>query len=326
MENTNFAEEFEGTEALENEQVATDAPEVVKAPKERETYELADGSIGSRAAFIREKFVNDNMSRKQISEQYGFDYRVVYSATVNMHNNAEGDTRGRSAANAMIKVNADNQVVEVKEIDGAQVTFGNGEATDVTYEEDQLTDKLRNEWIQEAVAAGMSRGDVAKILDVSYGVVYGLTKDAEGTRQTYTITLEDGTEISRAAYIRRQAAAGVSRGDIAKELGVPYSVVWQATKTEKSDQEKYEDAIKTLEHFAGKTSDEEAFADAIATLKAIQIPVKEAEATEEAVETATEGTEGTEEAGEAPKKKKGRKKKSEAEATEEAVETATEAQ
>lgn len=313
MENTNFAEEFEGTEALKNEQVATDAPEVVKAPKERETFELADGSIGSRAAFIREKFTNDNMSRKQIAEQFGFDYRVVYSATVNMQNDAEGGTRGRSAANVMIKVNADNQVVEVKEIDGAQVTFVNGEATDVTYEEDQLTDKLRNEWIQEAVAAGMSRGDVAKILDVSYGVVYGLTKDAEGTRQTYTITLEDGTEISRAAYIRRQAAAGVSRGDIAKELGVPYSVVWQATKTEKSDQEKYEDAIKTLEHFVGKTSDEEAFADAIATLKAIQIP-------------ATEGIEGTEEAGEAPKKKKGRKKKSEAEVTEEAVETATEVQ
>lgn len=319
MENTNFAEEFEGTEALKNEQVATDAPEVVKAPKERETFELADGSIGSRAAFIREKFTNDNMSRKQIAEQFGFDYRVVYSATVNMQNDAEGGTRGRSAANVMIKVNADNQVVEVKEIDGAQVTFVNGEATDVTYEEDQLTDKLRNEWIQEAVAAGMSRGDVAKILDVSYGVVYGLTKDAEGTRQTYTITLEDGTEISRAEYIRRQAAAGVSRGDIAKELGVPYSVVWQATKTEKSDQEKYEDAIKTLEHFVGKTSDEEAFADAIATLKAIQIPVKEeTEETEE--ETGTEGTE------EAPKKKKGRKKKSEAEATEEAVETATEAQ
>ena len=319
MENTNFAEEFEGTEALENEQVATDAPEVVKAPKERETYELADGSIGSRAAFIREKFTNDNMSRKQIAEQFGFDYRVVYSATVNMQNDAEGGTRGRSAANVMIKVNADNQVVEVKEIDGAQVTFVNGEATDVTYEEDQLTDKLRNEWIQEAVAAGMSRGDVAKILDVSYGVVYGLTKDAEGTRQTYTITLEDGTEISRAEYIRRQAAAGVSRGDIAKELGVPYSVVWQATKTEKSDQEKYEDAIKTLEHFVGKTSDEEAFADAIATLKAIQIPVKE-EAEETAEATDTEGTE------EAPKKKKGRKKKSEAETTEEAVETATEAQ
>lgn len=303
MENTNFANEFEGTEALENEQVATDVPEVVKETKERETFELADGSIGSRAAFIREKFVNDNMSRKQISETYGFDYRVVYSATVNMQNEAEGGTRGRSSANAMIKVNADNQVVEVKEVDGAEVIFVNGEATDVTYKEDELTDKLRNEWIQEVVANGMSRGDVAKILDVSYGVVYGLTKDAESTRQTYTVTLEDGTEISRAEYIRRQAAAGVSRGDIAKELGVPYSVVWQATKAEKTEQEKYEEAIKAIERFVGKTSDEEAFADVIATLKAIQILVKE----EEEETEVTESVEGEE----ASKKKKGRKKKEE---------------
>ena len=282
MENTNFAAEFEGTEALAAEQVATDAPETVKAPKERETYELADGSIGSRAAFIREKFVNDNMSRKQIAEEFGFDYRVVYSATVNMHNEAEGGSRGRSAVNAVIKVNVENQVVEVKEVDGAQVTFVNGEASDITYAEDDLMDKSRNEWIQEVVAAGMSRGDVAKILDVSYGVVYGLTKDAEGTRQTYTVTLEDGTEMPRAEYIRRQAAAGVSRGDIAKELGVPYSVVWQATKTEKTEQEKFEEAIKAVENFIGKTDNEEALADAIATLKAIQIPVKEA--TEEAAE------------------------------------------
>lgn len=283
MENTNFAAEFEGTEALAAEQVATDAPETVKAPKERETYELADGSIGSRAAFIREKFVDENMSRKQIAEEFGFDYRVVYSATVNMQNEAEGGSRGRSAVNAVIKVNAENQMVEVKEVDGAQVTFVNGEATDVTYAEDDLMDKSRNEWIQEVVAAGMSRGDVAKILDVSYGVVYGLTKDAEGTRQTYTVTLADGTEMSRAEYIRRQAAAGVSRGDIAKELGVPYSVVWQATKTEKTEQEKFEEAIKAVENFIGKTDNEEALADAIATLKAIQIPVEEA--AEEAAET-----------------------------------------
>ena len=35
MENTNFAAEFEGAEALAAEQVATNAPETVKAPKER---------------------------------------------------------------------------------------------------------------------------------------------------------------------------------------------------------------------------------------------------------------------------------------------------
>ena len=284
-ENTTFAAEFEGTEALANEQVATDAPEVVKETKERETYELADGSTGSRAAFIREKFIDDNMSRKQIAEQFGFDYRVVYSATVNMHNDAEGDSRGRSAVNAVIKVNADNQVVEVKEVDGAQVTFVNGEATDTAYTEDDLMDKSRNEWIQEVVAAGMSRGDVAKILGVSYGVVYGLTKDAEGTRQAYTVTLADGTEMPRAEYIRKQAAAGVSRGDIARELGVPYSVVWQATKTEKSEQEKFDDIVKSLENFNDKVSDAEAFADALATLKALTI-VEEAkeETTEEVAE------------------------------------------
>lgn len=281
MENTSFAAEFEGAEALANEQVATNAPETVKATRERETYELADGSTGSRAAFIREKFVDENMSRKAIAEQYGFDYRVVYSATVNMQNEAEGGSRGRSAVNAVIKVNSDNQCVEIKEVDGAQVTFVNGEASDITYAEDELTDKARNEWIQEVVAAGMSRGDVAKILDVSYGVVYGLTKDAEGTRQTYTVTLEDGTEMPRAEYIRKQAAAGVSRGDIAKELGVPYSVVWQATKTEKTEQEKFEDAIKAVENFIGKTDNEEALADAIATLKAIQIPAGDAEAADE---------------------------------------------
>lgn len=284
-ENTTFAAEFEGTEALANEQVATDAPEVVKETKERETYELADGSTGSRAAFIREKFIDDNMSRKQIAEQFGFDYRVVYSATVNMHNDAEGDSRGRSAVNAVIKVNADNQVVEVKEVDGAQVTFVNGEATDTVYTENDLMDKSRNEWIQEVVAAGMSRGDVAKILGVSYGVVYGLTKDAEGTRQAYTVTLADGTEMPRAEYIRKQAAAGVSRGDIARELGVPYSVVWQATKTEKSEQEKFDDIVKSLENFNDKVSDAEAFADALATLKALTIveEVKE-ETTEEVAE------------------------------------------
>ena len=33
MENTNFAEEFEGTEALAVEQVVTDVPETLKSPK-----------------------------------------------------------------------------------------------------------------------------------------------------------------------------------------------------------------------------------------------------------------------------------------------------
>lgn len=275
MENTNFSQEFQGAEALAPEQVATngvstDLP-VVQESKEKETYELADGSLGSRAAFIREKFINDNMSRKEIAETYGFAYRVVYSATVNMVNDAEATTRGRAATNATIKVNADNQLVEIKDVDGSPVTFVNGEAVDVTYTDEDLMDKSRNEWIKEQVEAGMSRGDVAKILDLSYGVVYGLTKEAEGTRTAHTIELADGTLISRAEYIRKRAAEGVSRGDIAKELGVPYSVVWQATKTEKTAQEKYEELVKNLEAFADKMVDKDAFDSAILVLKELTV-------------------------------------------------------
>lgn len=276
-ENTNFSQEFPGAAGLAPEQeavaaegVSTEMP-VVPEAKEKETYELADGSIGSRAAFIREKFINENMSRKEIAETYGFPYRVVYSATVNMVNDAEATTRGRAATNATIKVNAENQLVEVKEIEGAPVTFVNGEAVDKVYTDAELTDKSRNEWIKEQVDAGMSRGDVAKILDLSYGVVYGLTKEAEGTRTAHTIELEDGTTVSRAEYIRMKAAEGVSRGDIAKELGVPYSVVWQATKTEKTAQEKYEELIKSLEAFSDKMDDKDAFDSAVLVLKDLTV-------------------------------------------------------
>lgn len=279
---TNFATEFpeagalapETTAVAGTEGVSTDLP-TVPADKEKEQYELADGSLGSRAAFIREKFVNENMSRKEIAETYGFNYRVVYSATVNMTNEAEASTRGRSASNAIIKVNAENQVVEVKEIEGAQVTFVNGEASDVTYAEEELVDKSRNEWIKEMVDGGMSRGDVAKILDLSYGVVYGLTKEAEGTRTAHTVELEDGTVMPRAEYIRKRAAEGVSRGDIAKELGVPYSVVWQATKTEKTAQEKYEDAVAALENFRDAIDDKDAFESALLVLKELTLTTAE---------------------------------------------------
>lgn len=273
--NTTFTQEFPEANGLAPETevvegVSTELP-TVQETKEKETYELADGSVGSRAAFIREKFINDNMSRKEIAELFGFPYRVVYSATVNMVNEAESTTRGRSAANAIIKVDAENQMVEVKEVDGAAVTFVNGEAVDVVYAEDDLMDKSRNEWIKEQVEAGMSRGDVAKILDLSYGVVYGLTKEAEGTRVAHTVELEDGSVVSRAEYIRMRAAAGVSRGDIAKELGVPYSVVWQATKTEKTAQEKYEELLASLEAYADKMDDKDAFNSAVQVLKELTV-------------------------------------------------------
>lgn len=64
---------------------------------------------------------------------------------------------------------------------------------------------------------------------------------AEGTEgkaggRRIMLTLEDGTEISRADYIRQRADEGAPRGTIAKELTklqgktVPYQIVFAATK------------------------------------------------------------------------------------------------
>lgn len=285
-ENMNFAEEF--PEAANNtpEQVATDAPmdTAVPAKAEKETYTLADGSQGSRAAFIREKFQQDNMSRKEIADTYGFAYRVVYSATVNMTNEAEAAGRGRSSVNAVIKVTANNQYVN--EVDGK--VYVDGELYEGAVEDlGELQNADRNEWIISKAQEGVSRGDIAKMLGMSYGVIYNITKELEGTREKHEVTLEDGTVVSRSEYIRMLYAGGKSRGDIAKELDVPYTVVWQATKVVKSEQEKFADLVESLKGYADKVADPDTFAVILDDLSKVEL-VEEAEEQPAEEETATE--------------------------------------
>lgn len=285
-ENMNFAEEF--PEAVNNtpEQVATDASmdTAVPAKAEKETYTLADGSQGSRAAFIREKFQQDNMSRKEIADTYGFAYRVVYSATVNMTNEAEAAGRGRSSVNAVIKVTANNQYVN--EVDGK--VYVDGELYEGAIEDlGELQNADRNEWIIAKAQDGVSRGDIAKMLGMSYGVIYNITKELEGTREKHEVTLEDGTVVSRSEYIRMLYAGGKSRGDIAKELDVPYTVVWQATKVVKSEQEKFADLVESLKGYADKVADPDTFAVILDDLSKVEL-VEEAEEQPAEEETATE--------------------------------------
>lgn len=273
FEKTTFAEEFpEGTAPMD-----TEAPIEAGEAKERETYTLNDGSQGSRAAFIREKFLQDNMSRKDIAEQFGFAYRVVYSATVNMVNSAEAPQRGRGVSSNTIKLTAVGAVVLEK--DGK--IFLNGEEQEPGFEVGETKEVNRNEWIKEQVATGVSRGDIAKYLDMSYGVIYGITKDQEGTRQRVEIELDDGTKVSRAEYIRMKVAAGASKSDVAKELGVPYSVVWQATKTEKADADQLAEFIDEFSKFQDKVTDANLFEQIVNAMKTLQI--KEPETAEEAV-------------------------------------------
>lgn len=300
MSNTNFAEEFdtEMMTAAEDLAAELDMPAEAVAAEgtapARETYQLADGSVGSRAAYIRELFLMQNMSRKEISEKYNFPYRVVYSATVNMTNEAEaGTSRGRGAISSVVKVTKEgNKLVEVKAIDGVDCVFMDGEATGYAIEEDKIIDtmtndlidtvidKNRNTWINERVNQGTSRGDIAKMLDVSYGVVYAATKDIEGSRVKHDIKLDNGETISRAEYIRRLFAEGKSRGDIAKMLEVPYSVVWQATKTEKTAQEQFKELLEKFGEFKEKVTNQELFDDILAAMQALEIKEETADKTE----------------------------------------------
>lgn len=258
-----FASEFPEDAA----DIGTTPPVEAEKDDANKAFILQDGSKGSRAAFIREKFLNDNMSRKEISEMFDLSYRVVYSATVNMTNSAEASSRGRSAANSTIQVTENDEYVLIKDDE----TFVNGEKL----AEDQVLGELhevsRNQWIRDQVAAGGGRGDIAKLLDMSYGVVYGITKDLEGSRARIEVSLPDGTKVSRAEYIRMQFAAGETRGDIAKQLDVPYSVVWQATKTEKTVADHFAEAVDHIKEFADKVTDEDLFGQICVALDTIQI-------------------------------------------------------
>jgi hypothetical protein len=268
-EKMDFAAEFpEDAEALNTEAPveSTDTAEEADASA-RELYTLKDGTEGSRAAYIREMFLQDNLSRKEIAEQTGFAYRVVYSATVNMTNSAEATSRGRSATASKVTVTLENKLVT--ERDG--ITYVDGEKVEDGTDLGELTEVDRNTWIKERVEEGISRGDIAKWLDMSYGVIYGITKDQDGTRARITVTLPDGTEVSRAEYIRMQFAAGVSRGDIAKELDVPYPVVWQATKTKKTETDRFEETVEMLKSFTDKVDNADLFGQVLSALATIKI-------------------------------------------------------
>lgn len=267
-------------EEMNQELINTEAVDTSVAGAEQEWVNNA-GEVVSKSAFIREKFNEDNMSRKDISETFGIPYRTVYGATVNMTNDAEPSSRGRSVTNSKINVTENNEVVlSETQADGTVKHFINGEEVE-SIEGIETIEVDRNTFIKEQVAAGVTRGDLANYLGLSYGVIYGLTKDADGGRSKYMITLEDGTEISRSEYIRQLVEEGMTKADIAKKLGVEYSVVWQATKKVKTLAEKYADAVAAIEKFKTDVVDAGSFEAIIDMLKSVVLN-EEVEAGEEA--------------------------------------------
>jgi len=259
---------IEGAEGMEGAE-GTEAAGTVTEQDDRKWFD-AEGNEISKSAFIRDQFIKLNKSRKEIADENKIPYRTVYGATVNMVNDAEPATRGRGVVNSKINVTSDGHIVTTVDgeifVDNEKVTLAEGEEMQATTSVD------RNTWIREQVAAGKDRGAVAKALGLSYGVIYSLTKEAEGTRQKYEIEV-DGVMVSRSEYIRQQIAAGKTKAEVAKELDVEYSVVWQATKQTKTTEEKLADTIATLEKFATDVVEVGLFADIIGALKTINIKV-----------------------------------------------------
>lgn len=257
---------------MQAEELQQNVPaEAAEGTKDERKWYLEDGTECSKSAFIREQFLKNNLSRKEISEKFNIPYRTVYGATVNLENEAEPTSRGRGVTFSKINVTEDDKVVFVK--DGVVIINGEEQPEGTPVPETIEVD--RNEWIKRQVANGMSRGAVAKALDLSYGVVYGLTKDAEGTRQKYEVEY-NGKTMSRSEYIRMRVAEGISKSDIAKELGVEYSVVWQATKKMKTNEEKFVDAVNALEKFMDLVETPEILEQAIKLLNEVKIKAEEA--------------------------------------------------
>lgn len=263
-------QEFEGT--------APTAEEAAAEAADTREFALADGTPCSKSEFIREQFTQFNKSRKEISEEYDINYRTVYGATVNMVNDAEPATRGRSAASLKIHVTADGDVVST--IDGV-VHVNNVAVSDEEAAALETEEVDRNTFIKEQVEAGKSRSDVAAALGLSYGVVYSITKGIAGASQRHEIEY-NGQVLSRSEYIRTRFAEGVTKSEIAKELGVDYPVVWSALKSLKTDADKYTEAVDKLAKFAAKVEDAEAFEILIDQLR--EIVIKEEEAEVEAAE------------------------------------------
>jgi DNA-binding CsgD family transcriptional regulator len=265
-----LGEEMEAQDQFNGE--APTADEAATEAKDVRVWTNAEGQEVSKSEFIREQFTKHNLGRKEISESFDINYRTVYGATVNMVNEAEPATRGRSASNQKIAVTTEGHVVTVIEgtihVDNIAVSDEEGAAL-VTSEVD------RNTWIKEQVEAGKSRGDVANALGLSYGVVYSLTKEVEGASQRHEIEY-NGEVLSRSEYIRRRFAEGIAKAEIAKELGVDYPVVWSALKSLKSEADKFTDAVEKLSKFADKFDEAQAavFASLIEQLNDLEVKVE----------------------------------------------------
>lgn len=89
--------------------------------------------------------------------------------------------------------------------------------------------------VREMFQQGMTRSDLAEHFGKKYQAIYAMTKDLQGpegaTGGRPKVMVEvDGELRPRIDVIRERFANGDKIGAIAKDLGVSYQIVYQATK------------------------------------------------------------------------------------------------
>ena len=92
--------------------------------------------------------------------------------------------------------------------------------------------------VREMFNAGQSRAEIAKALNIRYQQVFAYTvnmtnehHNAETTGRSIMVEKEDGSSVTRRAYVAEELKKGRTRGAIAKELGVPYQVIYGYCKS-----------------------------------------------------------------------------------------------
>ena len=86
--------------------------------------------------------------------------------------------------------------------------------------------------IREFCEKDRSRGEIAKELEVSYQIIFSYTKDLKNSHHNENtngraIMIND---VTRKEYVINEFNKNRSRGEIAKELGISYQIVFSYTK------------------------------------------------------------------------------------------------
>lgn len=93
--------------------------------------------------------------------------------------------------------------------------------------------------IRKLFGEGTTRGELAQMFGLKYQQVYAMTKDLQGPAGSggggrARVMIEwNGETKPRVDVIRELLTSGKKVGEIAKELGISYQIVFQATKAQR---------------------------------------------------------------------------------------------